>query len=119
MAQPKIKPIEVNGQTRYRFVVDVGRDPTTGKRKQLTRTFNRKKDAQSELARILDETNKGTFVAPSKITLNAYLDGWQEGVTATVSGTLFAMFTTRYVQCGNALAASISRTSPRPISKTW
>lgn len=32
-------PPNAKGQIRYRFVVDVGTHPATGKRKQLTRTF--------------------------------------------------------------------------------
>jgi transposase len=36
MASPQIKTIQVGDQTRYRFVVDIGTDPVTGKRRQLS-----------------------------------------------------------------------------------
>lgn len=81
MAAPKIKPITVGDKTRYRFVVDAGDDPKTGKRRQLTRTFDRRKDAQSELAKILNEVNRGTFVMPGKTTLGEYLDEWLRSAT--------------------------------------
>ena len=59
LASPTIKQIQVGDRTHYRFAVDVGADPVTGKRRQLTRTFDRGKDAQAELARILHEVNGG------------------------------------------------------------
>ena len=81
MASPTIKQIQVGDRTRYRFVVDVGTDPITGKRRQLTRTFDRRKDAQAELARVLHEVNRGTFTAPAKTTVAEYLDQWLRSAT--------------------------------------
>lgn len=64
-----------NGKTRYRFVVDVGRDEN-GKRKQLTVTRDSKKAAQEEYARITNQRATGSFVAPNKITVSELLDMW-------------------------------------------
>ena len=58
MASPKIKSVQVNGRTRYRFVIDIGPDPITGKRRQKTRTYDRRKDAQADLAKIINEVNR-------------------------------------------------------------
>ena len=69
-----------NGAVRYRLVVDTGRDEQ-GRRQQLTRTFDRLKDARGELARIRHETDQGTYVRPSEETVNAYLDGFLTGAT--------------------------------------
>lgn len=55
MASPTIKPVQVGEKTRYRFVVDIGTDPVTGKRKQKTYTFDRRREAQTELAKVLHE----------------------------------------------------------------
>ncbi|MFI1517237.1 Arm DNA-binding domain-containing protein [Streptomyces griseoaurantiacus] len=52
---------------RYRFVVDVGIDPATGRRKQLTRTFATLKEAKAEYARITNRREEGTFVPPNQI----------------------------------------------------
>jgi hypothetical protein len=40
-----------DGSARYRLVVDIRQDPT-GKRQQLTRTFDRLKEAWAELSRV-------------------------------------------------------------------
>jgi integrase len=76
MSRPTIKTIRVGDRTRYRFVVDIGADPKTGRRRQQTRTFDSKRLAEREMSRILNEVNTGTYAGPSKITLGAYLDEW-------------------------------------------
>lgn len=77
MSEPK-KITLGDGSIRYRIVFDAGRDPETGRRRQLTRTFGKKKDAQAELDRVGHQRAEGTYVPPSKLTLNAMLDGWLE-----------------------------------------
>ncbi|MGJ6963265.1 tyrosine-type recombinase/integrase [Streptosporangium sp. G11] len=84
MADP-IKKIELkDGSTRYRFVIDIGRDPETGKRKQSTHTFNTKREAKAEHARIKHETDRGMYVRPSKVTMDAFLDQWLASATRDV-----------------------------------
>jgi integrase len=76
-----IRKIELkDGTVRYRLVVDVGRDET-GKRQQITRTFDKLKDARAELSRIRHETDQGTYVKPSEITVDDYLDEYLVGAT--------------------------------------
>lgn len=74
MAEIK-KVILRNGKTRYRFVVDVGRDET-GKRKQLTITKDTKKEAEAEYARIRHQRDAGTLIIPNKITVGEWVDEW-------------------------------------------
>jgi integrase len=69
-------PPNAKGQIRYRFVVDVGIDPATGKRKQLTRTFGTLKEAKAEYARITNRHQEGTLAPPNKLTVNEWLDQW-------------------------------------------
>jgi integrase len=69
-----------DGRRRYSFRVDTGRGPD-GKRLQEHRTFGRKTDAVEALARIMNESNGGAYVRPSRETLGEHLDGWLEGVT--------------------------------------
>ncbi|WP_370266015.1 tyrosine-type recombinase/integrase [Streptomyces sp. V4I8] len=57
-------------------MIDVGIDPTTGKRKQLTRTFGTLKEAKAECARITNRRQEGTLVPPNKVTVNEWLDQW-------------------------------------------
>ncbi|MFJ5610633.1 tyrosine recombinase XerC [Streptomyces sp. NPDC093221] len=57
---------------------------TRDKRKQLTRTLKTKKEALAELSRIRNELSTGSFVAPSKLTLNDLLDIWLKSATRDV-----------------------------------
>ena len=76
----QIKKITLkDGTTRYRFVVDIGRDPETGRRQQKTFTYDLLREAKAELAKIKSETAQGTYVKPSKMTLNQHLDEWLLG----------------------------------------
>ncbi len=60
----------------WAFVVDLDRDPETGKRKQQWRSgFRTRKLAESELAAMLHQLDVGTYVEPSKITVGAFLLG--------------------------------------------
>lgn len=81
MAAPRIRPIQVGERTRYRFVVDVGRDPVTGDRRQITRTYDRQKEAQRELAKVLHDVNRGAHAAPSRTTVGEYLVEWLRSAT--------------------------------------
>ena len=54
---------------------------SSGRRKQLTRTFDTRREAREELSRIRHETNLGTYVKSSKETVNSYLDGYLQGAT--------------------------------------
>jgi integrase len=76
-----IRKIELkDGTVRYRLVVDIGLDEN-GKRQQLTRTFDKLKEARAELSRIRHETDKGIYVKPSDITVSEYLDDYLVGAT--------------------------------------
>jgi len=80
MKEPINKITLKDGTVRYRLVVDIGRDEH-GRRKQLTRTFDTRREAREELSRIRHETHQGTYVKSSKETLNSYLDGYLQGAT--------------------------------------
>ncbi|MGW1227831.1 tyrosine-type recombinase/integrase [Streptomyces sp. NPDC002530] len=69
-------PPDSKGRIRYRFVVDVGIDPETGKRKQLRRTFDTLKEARAEYANVTNRRHEGSLVPPNKITVNEWLDRW-------------------------------------------
>ena len=73
----KIKTIELaDGSKRYRFVLDVGKDPATSKRQQRTYTFRLQRQAKAELARLTGQVNNGTFTDRSRETLDEALDRW-------------------------------------------
>jgi len=79
-----IKRIELkSGQVRYRFTIDVGRKPD-GKRDQDTFTFDTLTEAKSEYARIKHQTDRGTFVRTTKVTVDEFLDEWLASATRDV-----------------------------------
>jgi integrase len=80
MKEPINKIMLKDGSVRYRLVVDIGRDEH-GRRKQLTRTFDTRREAREELSRIRHEANLGTYVKSSRETVNSYLDGYLQGAT--------------------------------------
>ena len=81
---PKIRSYTLpDGRRRYSFRVDTGRGPD-GKRIQEYRTFDRRADAERELARIQHESGQGTYVRPSRETLAEHLDAYLEGACRNV-----------------------------------
>jgi integrase len=81
VSEPIKKITLKDGTVRYRFVVDIGRDPETGKRKQKTYTYDTKREARAAYDKIRHQTNEGTYIMPTKITVSQYLDDWMEGAT--------------------------------------
>jgi integrase len=64
-----------NGKTttRWYVVIDIGRDEN-GKRKQKWLAgFSTRKEAEAERAKAVNELHLGSYVAPSKLTLNEWL----------------------------------------------
>ncbi|NED35564.1 site-specific integrase [Streptomyces sp. SID8499] len=72
----EIKKITLkSGKTRWRFVIDAGRD-ADGKRKQLTYTFDTQTEAKGEYARIQHERRTGQLILPSKLTVAELIDAY-------------------------------------------
>jgi integrase len=65
-----------DGTSHYRFTVDTGRDPVTGKRRQVTRTFGLLREAKAELARIGHQSRTGEYVRPWDGTVNELADDY-------------------------------------------
>nr|WP_176535891.1 Arm DNA-binding domain-containing protein [Bacillus cereus] len=62
---------------KYFYIVDIGIDPLTGKRKQKEkRVFTAKKEAENILTKLLSEVHTGTYVEPSKLLYGEYLESW-------------------------------------------
>lgn len=63
--------------SRWYFVLDIGEDPETGKRKQKWFSgFKTKKEATKAMIQKINELEQGTFVEPQKITFQAFLESW-------------------------------------------
>jgi hypothetical protein len=61
----------------YSLVVDIGRDPKTGRRQQKWYSVGpRKKEAERRAAEILSELNRGPYVEPTTMTVAEFLGKW-------------------------------------------
>jgi integrase len=66
------------GETRYRFIIDMGKRPD-GKRDQRCYTYARLGDARAARAKIISDRTRGVMVKPTKISLAEAITGWLEG----------------------------------------
>lgn len=61
----------------YTYIVDVGINPISGKRKQKTKGgFRKKKDAEAALRKILAAIDENKYVEPSNETFSSYVEHW-------------------------------------------
>lgn len=93
MAQGHIRQ---QGKGSWEIKFDLGRDPMTGKRKTKFVTFKgNKRQAQSELTRLLASRDAGSYVDPTKMTVAEYLQHW---LTADVGRRVGKRTAARYRQ---------------------
>ena len=71
------KPRTAGGTWSYRL--DLGLDDRGRRRQREVGGFRTKKDAQASLNDALAGTQRGTYVAPSRLTVREFLDEWLEG----------------------------------------
>jgi len=65
------------GKNSYTIVLNLGNDPTTGKRKQQwVSVKGTKKEAEKRLSELFHQLDTGTFMKPSKTTLAEFLERW-------------------------------------------
>ena len=63
----------------WQLKFDISKDPVTGERRTRYATFKgSKKDAQAELTFLINESNRGTYIDPTKMTTAGYLNYWLE-----------------------------------------
>ena len=75
------------GKTSWRLKFDL--DAVDGKRRIHTVTVRgTRKDAEAELARLLNDTHRGTFADPSKMTVADFLQSWVAGRTDLTPGSI-------------------------------
>jgi integrase len=70
--------IRRRGESSWELKFDIGIDPLTRKRATKYQSFKgTKREAQSELVRLLDSARRGDYVDPSKTTLGDFLARWE------------------------------------------
>lgn len=71
--------IEKKAKGHYRIVIDLGPDPSDGKRKRIYKTVHMSKpEAEVEMAKMITELQNGAYVEPTKMTLEKFLRHWLE-----------------------------------------
>jgi integrase len=76
MSDPIKSKVNPDGTTVWWFRISAGAD-STGKRIQVYRSFDTKREAKAEHAKIVHDLAGHRFVARDGITVNAYLDTWE------------------------------------------
>ncbi|QHZ55773.1 site-specific integrase [Brevibacillus sp. NSP2.1] len=75
---------------KWCFVLDLGKDETTGKRQQKWFSgFATKKEAEKAMAEKITEINQGTFIEPSKEMFASFLTSWLENKKMSVRSSTF------------------------------
>ena len=79
---------------RYYPVIDLGKDPISGKRRRKWHGgHDRKRDAQKTLNEILSRIQSGEYVEPNRKTLSEFLLGWLDTRRESVAPTTHANYT--------------------------
>ena len=74
------------GKSSWRLKFDAEPDAETGERRIRYQTIKgTRKDAEAELARLLNDAHRGTLVDPTKITVADWLRQWLDGVKGDLS----------------------------------
>ena len=68
--------IRRRGKSSWAVVIFLGRDPSGKQHRKWHAVRGNRKDAQRELARLLNEISTGAYVEPARMTVSEFLDRW-------------------------------------------
>jgi integrase len=68
--------IRRRGKSSWAVVIFLGRDPSGKQHRKWHAVRGNRKDAQRELARLLNEMSTGAYVEPARMSVGEYLDRW-------------------------------------------
>lgn len=96
MSDPIKKDTRADGSVFYWFRISAGRHPVTGKRVQIYKSSDSKREAKAEYGKILSDLAEKRYVARDGISVSTYLDSWEpahgrdleEGSRAVISHDL-------------------------------
>ena len=76
--------IKQRSKGSWTIILDSGRDPSTGKRRQRWHTIRgTKKQAEAKLAELIHETDNGLYIKPAKVTLGEFFERWLKDYAAS------------------------------------
>ncbi|MDD9150409.1 MULTISPECIES: site-specific integrase [unclassified Sporolactobacillus] len=78
---------------KYSFILDLERDPLTGKRRRKRFSgYTRKKDAEKAMAEAINQISKNDFIEPSNQTFEQYAIDWIESKKHNVRETTYTTY---------------------------
>jgi integrase len=101
-------------------VVELPRDPETGKRRQKWVTVKgAKRDAERALAEMITEVERGCYgMAPAKLTVGEYLDMWLDAVKAKLRAQTYTSWRCRLRYWRQALGGvPLSKLTPLDVQR--
>lgn len=80
--------------TKWAFVIDIGKDPVTGRRKQKWFSgYRTKREAEKAMAEKIAEISRGDYVEPSRMPFRNLMQEWLKmDVKHRLSGRTYEMF---------------------------
>ena len=78
--------------TYWEARITVGRDPGTGKQIQRSFTGKTQKEVREKLAQAVAEVDRGTYTAPTRMTVGQWLDIWQQDYLGSVKPSTVATY---------------------------
>jgi integrase len=79
--------------SKWSVVVDLGRDTTTGRRRQKWHSgYGTRKEAERARTEILGRLDQGTYIEPASITFGEFLVNWIEGMRHRVRPTTWSAY---------------------------
>jgi integrase len=104
---------QADGTSHYRITCDAGRDPVTGRRKQVTRTYKLLREAKAEQARIGHQVRTGEYVARWDGTVNELCDDYLASALFEREANTAASYTDAFLpvreRLGHRKAQSVTR----------
>lgn len=77
----------------WRYVIDLGPDPATGRRRQAQKAgFRTRKEAEGAMRVVSVAADEGGLVPKDRRTLGAYLDEWLETIRPRLRGTTWSSY---------------------------
>ena len=113
--------IKRKGSKNYTIVLQLGLDPATGKRKQQWITAGpSKREAEKQMAKLINDLDNGTFTKPSKKTLGKYLKEWIKSIQGNLSPRTVEGYTTIINRIIPALGAiPLTQLKPDTLQKYY
>lgn len=101
--------------TGWQYVVNLGKDPITGKRKTHSKGgFTKKKDCETALAKKISDIESGNYFEPQKISIVDFMKYWLESRSTKLSPSSIKRYSELIAHI-NAYLGSMQLSSLKPL----